>query len=329
MKYTTNTLRSVSALLIIFVCFSAIGCGPKAQNSHLKIGYLPIAECLPLYIAKEKGFFEKYGLEVELISISGGPTVFKELNANSIDIGFSNVVTLIQYNNAGENFKSVFGGTYETKENINHAIYKRKGYKDSLMTVSNFGLNAQNNIEELMLINYLEHKGINVTDSVRQKFQAIPFPQMLSSLREGTIDYACLVEPFISLARRDSQAFEYVGNHYTALKENKILVATYVASELMISKNKKQIEAFIKAMTEATEYIKNNEEECRIQLLKYSKITEAIVKEIGLPQFEVAISPDQLDIIIKLMYALKEKNSSFIKNPDKQVKADEMIFSNE
>ena len=36
------------------------------EKSTLNIGFIPLTDCASLAIAKEKGFFEKYGLDVHL-----------------------------------------------------------------------------------------------------------------------------------------------------------------------------------------------------------------------------------------------------------------------
>src|ERR1035437_2857838 len=151
---TKITLKTVMVIVVSIILLSSC----KEKSKLINIGYLPIAECLPLYVAKEKGFFEKYGLEVELVSEPNGPTVFKELDAGAIAIGFSNVVALIKQTNAGKSYNSIFGATYETISNTNHSIFGRMNDKIAFDKAI-FGINAHKNIEELMLLSYLNSKG--------------------------------------------------------------------------------------------------------------------------------------------------------------------------
>ncbi|MFM9160276.1 MAG: ABC transporter substrate-binding protein, partial [Dolichospermum sp.] len=46
----------------------AIVSNNNLEKVHLEIGYIPLTQAAPLIIAKEKGFFAKYGLEVNLNS---------------------------------------------------------------------------------------------------------------------------------------------------------------------------------------------------------------------------------------------------------------------
>jgi hypothetical protein len=40
--------------------------GAKIEKKALKLGYMPLSDCLPLLIAQDKGFFNQEGLKVEL-----------------------------------------------------------------------------------------------------------------------------------------------------------------------------------------------------------------------------------------------------------------------
>lgn len=312
----TNISYKLTILIVSIVSFFS-SC--DTETKPIKIGYLPIAECLPLYVAKEKGFFEKYGLEVELVSEPNGPTVFKELDAGAIDIGFSNIVTLIKQTNLGKTYKSVFGASYETIINTNHAIFGRANEKIPLESAI-FGVNAHNNIEELMLINYLNSKGIKIDSTIQSRFKEIQFPQMLSALTDKEIDYACIVEPGIIKAKSDTIKYHYIDNHYPVKKDNKVLVATYVSTDANISENSEEIEKFIKAMQEATDYINKGNNDTRNFILTYSKIPESLLNQISLPEFTNKIDEIEFNKIVDLMYnPIINVNNSFIPNPSRKV----------
>jgi nitrate/nitrite transport system substrate-binding protein len=42
------------------------GAGAALEKTRLKLGFIPLTDCAPLVIAKEKGWFSRYGLDVEL-----------------------------------------------------------------------------------------------------------------------------------------------------------------------------------------------------------------------------------------------------------------------
>lgn len=318
----------------IFFFVHLISCSGGGDNGggepteKIKIGYLPIAECLPLYVAKEKGFFEKHGLEVELISASSGPVIFKELDAGTIDIGFSNVVSLIKQNNSGKDYVSLFGGSYETANNVNHGMFILKGFDMANLRQAKFGVNARNNIEELMLLNYLKSKGIMPDENVSTNISEHTFPQMLPDMRDKLIDISCVVEPFITIAKNDTATYSYIGNHYATDSTAKILVATYVTKSAF-AKDKESVAAnFIAAMEDATNEINNASNNLRDIILKYSKIDQKLLAKISLPLFQNKIEPADLDHIMSLMYdSVLNRNKTFIPHPEKKMDASAMIYN--
>ncbi|HEY9189818.1 MAG TPA: CmpA/NrtA family ABC transporter substrate-binding protein [Sulfurovum sp.] len=44
----------------------------EVEKKQLKIGFIALTDCAPIVIAKEKGFFEKYGLDVHVVKEGGG-----------------------------------------------------------------------------------------------------------------------------------------------------------------------------------------------------------------------------------------------------------------
>ena len=55
----------------------------------LRVAYIPVLDCLQLYVAKEKGFFKDEGLELELRAVPSGPVIQTLLEAGEIDVGWS------------------------------------------------------------------------------------------------------------------------------------------------------------------------------------------------------------------------------------------------
>jgi NitT/TauT family transport system substrate-binding protein len=65
---------------------------PLSEPVDIKFGYpTQGASMLPLWVAKEMGIFEKYGVNAELIYIAGTPKVQETLNSDGIDVGLIGV----------------------------------------------------------------------------------------------------------------------------------------------------------------------------------------------------------------------------------------------
>ncbi|MEA3491679.1 MAG: ABC transporter substrate-binding protein, partial [Campylobacterota bacterium] len=44
----------------------------EVEKKDLKIGFIALTDCAPIVVAKEKGFFKKYGLNVHVAKEGGG-----------------------------------------------------------------------------------------------------------------------------------------------------------------------------------------------------------------------------------------------------------------
>lgn len=286
-----------TALSLLFISTSC-----TKKDDRITVGYMPIAECVQLYVAKDMGYFDKYNVQVELISMAGGSEILNALNSNSVDVGFSNVVSLVLHKAQGSKFFSVFGGTMETSFNQNHALLinkkKQKQEMKSTLNGAKISVNTFKNIEELMMRKYLKKYGLTWDDVEKVE---IAFPRMLPLLESGELTASCVVEPFITIASQDSNSLIVnVANQYLSTTP-KTLVATYVSSQKSIDKKTQQLEGFIRAMEDATDYIKNNESEAREIIGNYTKIPKEMLPKIGLSEFLKTIDLKQLELVINDM----------------------------
>jgi NitT/TauT family transport system substrate-binding protein len=68
-----------------------------AAAEPLKVAHSTWVGYGPLYIAKEKGFFDEEGLDVELIVMEDPKVRFPALAAGQIDVAVSTVDTVLNY----------------------------------------------------------------------------------------------------------------------------------------------------------------------------------------------------------------------------------------
>lgn len=75
------------------------------ENKNVKITLAEVAHTIfyaPQYVAIEKGYFEEYGIDVELILTSGADKVTAAVLSGDADIGFSGSEATIYVYNGGE-----------------------------------------------------------------------------------------------------------------------------------------------------------------------------------------------------------------------------------
>ncbi len=273
-------------------------CARKPEK--VKIGYIPIADCAQLYVAIEKGFFEQEGLEIELLGLAGGAKILEALAARSLDIGFSNVVSLVLARASGLNFIALTGGPIEDGHHKERAILVRKdspieSAKDLEGRI--VALNTRRNIIELFVREYLETNNVN---SDKVKFIEIPFPDMESVLLSGDVDAVASIEPYVTFAslHGGSRVLDY---NYVAL-EPKVEISAYVVSEGWLQKNQAVAGRFIRAFSKATDYAIARESEVRTIIAKYTKLDQTQSQQIKLPTFGKKLTVSKLQKMVEKLY---------------------------
>lgn len=288
-------------------------------ESKIAVGYIPIADCSQLYVAIEKGFFTDEGLNIEAKEFQGGPQILEALKeGKTIQIGFSNLISLVNANANGINYRAVTGGPVEDEKHIENAIMTLKN--DSIKTAKDLegkivAVNARKNIIELLFREYMQKNGAN-PDLVQ--VVELKFPQMQQALLAKQISAMCIIEPFVTIAKKDEK-IKILSNYFTEVLP-RIEISSYHADLSWIEKNKEVIEKFRKAMITSTKYCNDNPVEVRKILIKYAKGKPEILKEATLPNFTERISSDNLQVLIEKM----QKNAWL----NKPIVANNLIYQN-
>ncbi len=191
------------------------------EKINLEIGFVPLTDCAPLAVAKEKGFFEKYGLEE--VTLSREPSwkaiaegvAQRRLDAAQMVAGMPLGMTL------GMNGKPPLPmvTALVMARNGNAITLSKRLYKAGVRTPADFkafiaktpdkvpilGMVHQSSMHNLMLRYWLASGGIDPDLDV--SLTVIPPPQMVANLKAGNIDGYCVGEPWNSRAVYEDLGF--------------------------------------------------------------------------------------------------------------------------
>src|SRR5512140_262129 len=93
-RMTRFRARLVAALIGFAVA-------PAFAQAPIKVGYVPVTDYLPAYVAKEKGFFDKHKVAVELQRIPLIANIPPALLSGSVQIGISTGPGFLQATEGG------------------------------------------------------------------------------------------------------------------------------------------------------------------------------------------------------------------------------------
>ncbi|PQA86372.1 CmpA/NrtA family ABC transporter substrate-binding protein [Hyphococcus luteus] len=202
----------------------------RLEKNQLLIGFVPLIDSAPLVAAKEKGFFEKHGLNVELERHQSWSQIRDKLAAGALDAAhmLAPMAPASWLDNAygGERFVTglslnLNGNAITVSEELYRqmveadpeAMFERPTSARALKKVIANRLKAgQETINIGTVFPFSSHnyavrywlgaEGLNPDRDVRMV--VAPPPYMVEHLKEGKIDAFCVGEPWNTLAECDS-----------------------------------------------------------------------------------------------------------------------------
>jgi len=262
----------------------------------LKLGYIPIADCAQAYIAKDKGFFEEQGLDIELIKLAGGAKILEALAGNSIDIAFSNVVSVMLANNGGLEFRAITGGprTNENHKETALMVLENSDIKTlKQLEGKKIAVNTRKNIVELFVLNYLRQNDVDVSDI---QFIEVSFPQMYQVLSSKGVDAIATIEPFVTFSK-ESGGVSSLGDYIIPVL-SEVELSTYNVNQKMIDNNSEIVRKIKTAIQKATKFSEDNKKELRTIIANNTSLSEEQVSNIILPYYGSEVDANSFNNIL-------------------------------
>jgi NitT/TauT family transport system substrate-binding protein len=183
---------------LIALAASAFAALPAGAATKLTIAHGIAADFLPVLVAKDRGLFEKHGLDVTLQPVAMAVNVTAMLVSGSADIAASTPLVTLQAREAGIDIVAVAGDTRIQKGNPTSSLVTRKGVtvaKAADLIGKKIGVPGLNSGNHLLLEKWLLDNGVAL-DKVT--FVEAGLPQMGDMLKSGTVDAVVINEPLRS-----------------------------------------------------------------------------------------------------------------------------------
>src|SRR3989338_5228322 len=210
-QYTGDCMKTshaiILAIAVLLVSTSAVvyfnsitgkAVAHEQQNKTLKIGMQIGPASTILMVAKEKGFFEKEGLNVELEGFTAGKFALQAFLAGSLDLAASGEIPVMLSSMQGNNFYVITQVSKGQKNEVRVVAAKEAGLdtpesyfsakKRKLATSFGGG-------PEFYTYNFLKFYNITNVELVSQKPEDMPV-----SLASGSVDAIAIFEPFAFFA---------------------------------------------------------------------------------------------------------------------------------
>ena len=246
-----NTARAAIASVFPLGALQAMAQekGP-IEKKDLKIGFIPITCATPLIMAHPLGFYQKQGLNVEVVKTAGWALIRdKMLNKEYDATHFLSPMPLAISMGAGSNAVPMNVATIQnTNGQAITLANKHKDKRDPKMWKGfKFAVPFEYSMHNFLLRYYVAEAGLNPDTDIQ--IRVVPPPEMVANLRAGNIDGYLGPDPFNQRA-----VFEEIGFIHLLTKDlwNGHPCCAFGTSTEFIQKNPNTFAAMVRAVLTAS-----------------------------------------------------------------------------
>jgi NitT/TauT family transport system substrate-binding protein len=276
----------VAALALLLSMLT--GCGDSDEPSSgdggpektsLRVGILTIGDLIPFWAARERGFFREEGLEVEEVEMAGGAAIQPAVVSGDLDLGWSNVVSVVLAKAEDLEFEFFGGGAFLGPGHYeNQAIMVEQGSPISepeQLSGKTIGVNTLNNINHLSIQAYLDREGV---DPGSVEFLELGTPNTIEALAGGRVDAVAANEPFVTIGLETGAAETLVSNPFSPFGKEPFL-AGFMSTPQWLEENPKTAAAFSRAVDKGMDWVEQNPEAANRLLVEITGIEPAVATE--------------------------------------------------
>jgi ABC-type nitrate/sulfonate/bicarbonate transport system substrate-binding protein len=251
-----------------------------------------------LRVAKDKGFFEKNGLDVSLTLVQN-LSLLPGTVGKQFDFAASTGPDLIKANANGLDLAAVAGEVYETKDNQTTQLVVMKDSPIKSVADLKGKVVATPSIGAIIHVSVLYWLKTSGVDPNGIRAVEVPFPNMADQLRAGRIDAAEMIDPFAR--QMIASAGRSLGDPVLSVGGDDVLFPFWIADRSWAEKNQDVLKAWITSLEEGREFIKAHPAEARAILADYTKLPPNVVETIPFPVYRFRLKRSDLDIWVNVL----------------------------
>jgi ABC-type nitrate/sulfonate/bicarbonate transport system substrate-binding protein len=294
--------RAALAVVLAGVIGSA-GCGGDGDSGSpregrepqvVRVGVLPTSGIAPLYLGRDKGFFEQRGIELDLQVAAGGAAIVPAVISGDLDIGYGASVSSAIANAKGLPIKIVAQGIIGASEETN-SINKLVVSKSSPIRSptdlegGTIAVNTLGSVAEIGIKATLEEHGVDLS---KVEFVELALPEMPAALEKGRVDAIWGTEPFLSELEAGGARSLYAWDVEFVPDAS---LASYFAGSRFIEEQRATLDRFVDAVNESLTYAQAHPEEVRETIPKYLEIPPKAAQSMTLPIWGTDLHADTIE----------------------------------
>ena len=209
----------------------------------------------PQYVAINKEFFKKSGIDIELMTGQGADSVMTSVLSNQCDIGFAGPeASIYVYNEGKEDYTEVFAQMTKKDGSFLVARNKTDNFDWKALKGKTVIPGRKGGVPYMTLEYVLKQKGIDPrTDLILD--DSIKFDLMAGAFSSGNADYVTLFEPTASTTEASGKGFVVASVGEAA---GEIPYTAYFAKKSYIENNEETIQNFTDAIYKGQVWVKEH-----------------------------------------------------------------------
>lgn len=258
--------------------------------TKVKLMYTATAPFVTAFVAKDQGFFEKHGVDIELQLGANGSVIVAGVVSGSAQVGLPTPTVAFQAVENGLELQA-FAATNIFPDTSAAGLVVRadsgiRSAKD--LEGKKVGVPGLGGLLDVTMREWLRSNGADVS---KVNIVEIQLPQTADVLRAGQVDAVASVDPFATRAV-DAGVGNLIGDYFDIIPKG-TAAGIYVASKEWATANPETVKGMQLAIDEAIDFIARNDAAARESVAKYTTLPPAVVAKLTLPNLSAHLDPEK------------------------------------
>jgi NitT/TauT family transport system substrate-binding protein len=250
---------------LILLLLGGVTPGNRAHAAQMRVSYpSPTATQLPLWTAKEMKFYEKHGADVDLVYVGSSSIAIAALFSGQLAVVVGGAIGGIAAYLQGYRDLALFGSL---NNRLNFFVYAHPSITDNFaLRGKRFGVSRFGGVGDFAARYFLRRVDLDPRKDVSM-IQVGNQAEMTAALARGAIDAGVVAVPqnyaIKKLGFRELADLTKLGARYAS--------NAFLAKRQFLIDNKARMDSFLRAVIEATHFVKTRRTEALTILARYTK----------------------------------------------------------
>lgn len=192
-------ITSLVLAAVLGACTAGNSTSPTPERKVIKVGALPLIDCLPLRLAAEKGLFAKEGLDVQVVDVTSAPAAMPGLLGGQFDtlcVPYPAVITAQAKHMAD---LRIVSEAYQTSKRASMLMAAPGSALKSPADLpgKKIAVAGRGSLSDLAVMSAAKTLGLDVGSI---NFVNMSLPDMIPAMAKHEVDGAVVGEPFTTMA---------------------------------------------------------------------------------------------------------------------------------